>query len=198
MYLTHKHIVKLLKKEKLIISPLLDDGQINEMTIDLRLGYDFLVSIQGRWAYLNSASPSPNQGAFNKFFQESRRKLGDTFLLHPNQTVLASTLEYIKLPDNLVAILNTRSSYNRLGINISNVFQPGYCGCLSVELTNSSNNPVQVRVGAAMFQIRFVPAAEKTNYFSKKRKYMCAVKPEISGANKDKDLDFLKYINENN
>lgn len=195
MYLTQNEISLLIEKKELIISPILEDEQISEMTIDLRLGYDFLVSIQGRWAYLNSAASSPEHGAFNKFFQESRRKIGDTFLLHPNQTVLASTLEYIKLPNNLTAILSTRSSYNRIGLNLTSIFQPGYCGCLSVELTNSSNNPIQVRVGAAMFQIRFVQTSQPTNYFAKRRKYICSVKPELSGANKDKDLDILAAIN---
>lgn len=194
MFLTKNEINELIAKQELIIRPLLENSQINEMTIDLRLGYDFLVSIQGRWSFLNSASQNPEEGSFHKFFQDSRRKIGDTFLLHPNQTVLTTTLEYIKLPNNVSAILSARSSYNRLGINISTVIQPGYCGCFSLELTNSSNNPIQVRVGSTMFQARFLRTTESTNYFSKERKYICSVRPEISGANKDSDLEILEKI----
>ncbi|RIJ48823.1 dCTP deaminase [Maribellus luteus] len=194
MFLAKNQLEKLIKQEKLIISPLLDNSQINEMTIDFRLGYDFLVSIQGRHPYLNSASHIPTDGAFYHFFQETRRNFGDTFLFHPGQTVLGATLEYVKLPENVSAILSPRSSYNRLGINLSTVIQPGYCGCFSLEITNTSHNPIKVRVGATMFQARFVKT-KKTNYFSKERKYICSVKPEISGANKDQDLKLLELIN---
>ncbi len=193
MFLAKKRLEKLIRNKRLIISPLLDESQINEMTVDFRLGYDFLVSIQGRYPYLNSASHIPSEGAFYNFFQETRRNFGDTFLLHPGQTVLATTLEYIKLPDNISAILSPRSSYNRLGINLSTVIQPGYCGCFSLEITNTSHNPIKVRVGATMFQARFVQT-KKTNYFSKERKYVCSVRPEISGANKEEELKLLEKI----
>jgi dCTP deaminase len=196
MLLTKYELLELLKSNELIIRPLLENGQINEITIDFRLGYDFLVSIQGRYPYLNAASHDPTEGAFFNFFQETRRNFGDSFLLHPNQTVLATTLEYIKLPNNIMAILSPRSSFNRLGINLSTIIQPGYCGCFSVELTNSSNNPIKVRIGAKMFQARFIKA-NTTNYFSKERKYICSVKPEYSGANKDSDLLLLEKINSN-
>ncbi len=193
MFLAKKRLEKLIRNKSLIISPLLDESQINEMTVDFRLGYDFLVSIQGRYPYLNSASHIPSEGAFYNFFQETRRNFGDTFLLHPGQTVLATTLEYIKLPDNISAILSPRSSYNRLGINLSTVIQPGYCGCFSLEIINTSHNPIKVRVGATMFQARFVQT-KKTNYFSKERKYVCSVRPEISGANKEEELKLLEKI----
>jgi dCTP deaminase len=196
MLLTKTEFLKLLAKDELIIRPLLDKEQVNEITIDFRLGYDFLVSIQGRYPYLNSASHEPTKGAFFNFFQETRRNFGDSFLLHPNQTVLATTLEYVKLPNNVTAILSPRSSYNRLGINLSTIIQPGYCGCFSVELTNSSNNPIKVRIGAKMFQARFI-RTDKTNYFSKERKYICSVRPEVSGANKDIDLGLLEKISSN-
>ncbi|MBN2634767.1 MAG: dCTP deaminase [Prolixibacteraceae bacterium] len=195
MFIAKNKLDELIQNKELIISPLLDESQINEMTIDLRLGYDFLVSIQGRYPYLNSASHVPTDGAFYNFFQETRRNFGDTFLLHPGQTVLATTLEYIKLPNNISAILSPRSSYNRLGINLSTVIQPGYCGCFSIEITNTSHNPIKVRVGATMFQARFVKT-KRTNYFSKERKYVCSVKPEVSGANKEEELKLLEKIGE--
>ena len=51
--------------------------------------------------------------------------MGDTFLLHPHQTVLASSLEYIKLPDNILAQLTMRSTYSRMGLQLSSNVQPG-------------------------------------------------------------------------
>ena len=104
----------------------MDNSQINGISIDFRLGTDFLVSIQGREAFINASLNYEKSGSLIPFFQETRRKVGETFLLHPNQTVLASSLEYIKLPQDIFAVLSMRSSYSRLGLSISSSLQPGY------------------------------------------------------------------------
>ena len=67
-----------------------------------------------------------------------RRQLGETFILHPHQTVLAETLEYVKLPDGCIPKLIMRSSYARLGLMINTIAQP-YVGCLNLALTNYNN-----------------------------------------------------------
>lgn len=193
-YLSEKEIKELLFHEKLIIRPLLDEKQINGISIDFRLGTDFLVSIQGREAYINASLNYDNIGSVDTFFQETRRKVGETFLLHPNQTVLASSLEYIKLPHNIFAVLSMRSSYSRLGLTISSSLQPGYCGCISLELTNANKSAINLTVGACLFQASFGKTSECLNYFSRPRKYQCQVRPQITLFNEDKDLKILKNI----
>lgn len=193
-YLSEKEITELLIQEKLIIRPLLDEKQINGISIDFRLGTDFLVSIQGREAYINASLNYDKVGSVDTFFQETRRKVGETFLLHPNQTVLASSLEYIKLPHNLFAVLSMRSSYSRLGLTISSSLQPGYCGCISLELTNTNKSAINLTVGACLFQASFGKTNEDLNYFSRPRKYQCQVRPQITLFNEDKDLKVLKRL----
>lgn len=195
--LTHKQIRERLDKD-LFIRPLLDpQKQINEMAVDFRLGYDFLVTIHGREAYLNTSLNAEN-GTANRnlryFFQESRRQLGETFILHPNQTVLATSLEYVKIPDDIFLMLFMRSSYIRLGLSISAIVQPGYCGCMSLELTNTNFTPINLTVGARLFQGVFFPVADSTVYFGKPRKYMCQVRPEPSSASDDDDLQVLNRL----
>lgn len=195
MFLNKNKLLSLIDSQELIIKPLLDkDCQIGEISIDFRLGYDFLVSIQGRDSFINASLNEEKDRAINSFFQETRRTIGETFLLHPNQTVLATSLEYVKIPKNTFAIINMRSSYNRLGISLSTIIQPGYCGCISLELTNNNNNPVNLAVGALLFQARFVQLDEPCNYFSKKRKYICQVRPIVSAINEDSDLLILNYL----
>jgi len=126
VYLLKKDIEDLIKNKELVIRPLLDNSQISEITVDFRLGYDFLVSVQGRNAFIDASfNYDKKTNSINSFFQETRRRLGDTFILHPDQTVLTTSLEYIKLPNNVFAILNMRSSYTRLGLTISTIVQPG-------------------------------------------------------------------------
>lgn len=182
----------------LFIRPLLDaDKQLNEIGVDFRLGYNFLVNIQGREGFMNASlntdhSPAPRNLTY--FFQETRRQLGETFILHPQQTVLATTLEYVKLPDDLFMMLFMRSSYSRLGLTMSTIVQPGYCGCLSVEMINNSFTPINLAVGARLVQALFIPTSLTTNYHNKTRKYMCQVRPEPSAAIEDDDLSRLNQL----
>jgi dCTP deaminase len=191
MYLLKRQIQRILNKE-LFIRPLLEEDQIGEITIDFRLGYDFLVSIQGRQPYIDGSLNS-NESLRNvaSVFHSTRRRLGDTFLLHPGQTVLATSLEYVKVPDDVLLILNMRSSYSRLGLTISTLVQPGYCGCISLELTNANKNPINLTVGSRIFQGRLIRLPEKTNYFNSKRKYICQVRPKVSNITSDTDLQTL-------
>lgn len=193
MYLTKDEINNLLNTE-IFIRPLLDNNQISEVSVDLRIGGDFLVSIQGRNAFINASQNDAKMGEIGGFFQETRRKFGETFLLHPHQTVLASSLEYIKLPNNIFGILTMRSTYSRLGLTLSSIIQPGYCGCISLELTNTSNNSINLTVGAAIFQIQFVRLENDQNYFGRARKYICQVRPCVPAIAKDKELDILNTI----
>lgn len=196
--LTKNDIEKLIDQNKLFIRPLLDRDQIGEAGIDFRLGYDFLVSIQGRDAFINASKNEWVQGGqrrnVKQFFQSSRRQLGETFILHPNQTVLAVTLEYIRLPEDCMLMLFMRSSYARLGLTISTIAQPGYCGCLSLEFTNTNNNPINLAIGARIIQGIFCPVSSSTHYFHTQRKYVCHVRPEPSAVINDNDLALLNNL----
>jgi dCTP deaminase len=201
--LLKQEIQTLLDCNKLHIRPLLDEKQIGEISVDLRLGYDFLVSIQGREAFINASKndwlDGGNQRNINQFFQTTRRQIGETFILHPHQTVLAVSLEYIKLPDNCFMKLYMRSSYSRLGITINTIAQPGYCGCLSLELTNNNNNPINLTVGARIIQGLIYRLSEDVSYFHSPRKYVCHVRPEPSAITSDEDLKILNNLwKENN
>lgn len=192
--LTKIELDKLIKNKELIIVPLLDNAQIGEISVDLRVGLDFLALHQGREAYIDTTQDTIEKRPIKSHFTETRRKIGESFLLHPSQTILFSTLEYIKLPSNVYAILSLRSSYSRLGLTISTIVQPGYCGCVSVELVNSGNTPIKIMVGSRFIQARFVRLNQKSNYFNNTRKYTCQVRPMPSKANEDDELKKLKNL----
>ncbi|SIT53926.1 Deoxycytidine triphosphate deaminase (fragment) [Mesorhizobium prunaredense] len=97
------------------IEPLLDPAQIGELTTDLRLGYDFLVSIVTRRPYIGVAKDDAGFRAVSSYFQPTRRELGERFILYPDQIVLTTTLEYVALPSDVYADVFTRSSYTSSG-----------------------------------------------------------------------------------
>lgn len=196
--LSKEKISQRLQDKELVIRPILDPAkQINNTGFDFRLGYDFLVTVHAREAYMNASLNSDlgdNVSNLKYHFQETRRQLGETFILHPSQTILATSLEYIKLPTDLMLMLFMRSSYSRLGISISTVVQPGYCGCISLELTNNNFTPINLTVGARIFQGVFLPVTNHTEYYHSARKYSCHVRPEASSALEDSDLGSLNEI----
>lgn len=178
------------------IEPLLDEKQVGELTIDLRLGYDFLVSIVTRRPYIGIARDDERFRPISTYFQPTRRELGERFILYPDQVVLATTLEYVALPSDCYADVLTRSSYTRLGIALSTMVQPGFRGCFSVELFNHGNNPIELVVGAKMFQMRLTKLADGLTYGGLDRKYFGNVRPTPSRAADDDDLLRLRTISD--
>lgn len=149
MKLINKEIIEeLISNSELIITPLLSKTQIGQSSIDLRLGTIFKVSKLIRDGFIDV-----NKNNLDKFFETSYRNFGEDFILYPNQLVLATTFEFLKLPNNMVGNIYTRSSLNRLGIQISSVIHSGYRGVLTLELINNGAIPIKLKSGMRIVQL---------------------------------------------
>jgi len=85
------------------------------------------------------------------------------FVLHPGEFVLGSTLERIRLPDDLVARLEGKSSLGRLGLLIHSTagfIDPGWDGHVTLELSNVANLPITIYPGMKIGQISFMQMSE--------------------------------------
>lgn len=176
------------------IFPLLSESQVGEVSIDIRLGYDFLVSILNRQPTIQVKSPTGHETRSPKaHFQETRREIGDTFVLYPNQLVLGTSIEYFAMPENVYAEISPRSSYARLGLAVGGIMQPGFRGCIPLELLNHGNVPVELTVGARICQIQLIQTDESSSYHggSTGRKYFGQVRPMVSKAANDEELERL-------
>ncbi len=83
----------------------------------------------------------------------------DAFILHPGEFVLGSTAERVRLPDNLVARLEGKSSLGRLGLLIHSTagfVDAGWDGHLTLELSNVANLPITLYPGMKIGQISFL------------------------------------------
>lgn len=198
--LSKKEVLALLApgtQDGLYIDPLLDQKQqIGSVTIDLRLGCDFLVSIVTRKPYIGISRDDADFRAASSYFQVTRRSFGEKFVLYPNQVVLATTLEYVGLPTNVYADVISRSSYTRLGLHLNTMVQPGFRGCIPLELFNHSNNAIELVVGARIIQVRLFQLSEKRDYGIFQRKYHGNVRPIPSRAHEDSDISVLRRIHQ--
>lgn len=81
------------------------------------------------------------------------------FILHPGEFALGCTLEYVTLPDDIVARLEGKSSLGRLGLIIHSTagyVDPGWQGQLTLELSNVANLPITLYYGMRIGQISFL------------------------------------------
>ena len=81
----------------------------------------------------------------------------DKYVLLPNQFVLATTREYVSLPNNLTAFVEGRSSWGRLGLFIQNAgwVDPGFEGEITLELFNANKCAIELSEGMRIGQLVF-------------------------------------------
>lgn len=100
--------------------------------------------------------------------------VGDICIVPPNSFALARTVEYFKMPENVLAICLGKSTYARCGI-IVNVtpFEPGFKGHITIEISNTTPLPAKIYANEGIAQVLFLEGDEPclVNYADKKGKY---------------------------
>jgi dCTP deaminase len=173
--------------ERLIITPLLEDSQIGPNSIDLRLGFTFVLS---RRANIPAVDPIAGDEATTAKYQERlSMSRGRKLYLHPGEFLLGASLEYVALPPKIGAYVTSRSSWGRAGLVIATAtaVAPGFKGVITLELANIGTAPIVLRPGLRIAQILFHQTAEKTTYDGR---YRCPTEPEAGKIHRDRDLSF--------
>lgn len=132
------------------------DERIGPDSIDLRLGASFLVFERNKQAYIDPRDPETADGATRRVDLQP----GERFIVHPQELVLASTMERLRLSPDLVARLEGRSSLGRLGIIVhstASLFHPGWDGHATMELGNLGVMPVALYPGMRICAFTFEP-----------------------------------------
>ncbi|MCI6641943.1 MULTISPECIES: dCTP deaminase [Campylobacter] len=99
---------------------------------------------------------------------------GDVCIVPPNSFALARTIEYFKMPRDVLAICLGKSTYARCGI-IVNVtpFEPGFEGHITIEISNTTPLPAKIYANEGIAQVLFLQGDEicEVSYADKKGKY---------------------------
>jgi len=152
--LSDRDIKTALVNEEIVIKPLdHPEVQIQPASVDLRLSNEFVVS---KDCYKKNPTGYDTRHTDPSEFTEKVWK--DRFVINPGEFVLATTLEWVKIPRNLVGRVEGRSSLGRLGLIVhatAGFIDPGFEGQITLELSNLGNNSIVIYAGDRICQICF-------------------------------------------
>lgn len=155
-------------------SELNKDLQIGPSSVDLRLGYEFGVLNTRKIEKIDTK----DMEKYSDYMKKEMHSSEEGIIVHPGEFILGSTLERVKVPDNLVARVEGRSSYGRLGIIVhatAGYVDPGFEGDITLEIQNLGNAPVKLYPEERVCQIVFeTMLSEAENPYGDKQdnKYM--------------------------
>ncbi len=166
--------IKKMATEKEMIKPFVD-AQKGEKNISYGLssyGYDARVSNEFKiFTDVDSAIVDPKNFSSNSFV--SRKS--DQCIIPPNSFALASTVEYFKIPKDVLVICLGKSTYARCGI-IVNVtpLEPGWEGYVTLEFSNTTPLPAKIYANEGAAQFIFLKGNEipEVTYEQRNGKYM--------------------------
>ena len=145
-------IRRLVEEERIKIRPW-DPTMVQPASVDLRLGTSFRVFHNHRLPAIDLADPPTGV--------TEHVQIEDTasFVIHPGEFVLGSTVEWVELPDDIVARIEGKSSLGRLGLIVhatAGFVDPGFSGTLTLEITNLTRVPIILWPGKPIAQLSFM------------------------------------------
>lgn len=155
MILSDRDIKRAIAGKRIHITPKPDfREQLGSCKLDLRLGNVYGVFNHSKTPFIDPKNPK----TFTDITTEIRVKDGDSFTLHPGEFILATTKEYIEMPDDLTGELEGRSSIGRLGVVVHSTaanIDAGFRGHITLELANMGRIPVMLYPGMRICSISF-------------------------------------------
>ena len=145
-------IRRLVAEGRIAIEPW-DPAAVQPASVDVRLGHSFRVFHNHRARAIDLREPPRNL--------TEQVTVGDDepFVVHPGEFVLARTLEWVRLPDDVVSRIEGKSSIGRLGLIVhatAGFIDPGFEGTLTLEVTNLTRIPIELWPGLPIAQLSFM------------------------------------------
>jgi dCTP deaminase len=177
MSIKSDHWIERMALEQHMIVPF-EPGQVRKGVISYGLssyGYDIRVANEFKiFTNVNSTIVDPkafDEQAFVDF-------KGEVCIIPPNSFALARTVEYFKIPRDVLTICLGKSTYARCGI-ITNVtpFEPEWEGYATLEISNTTPLPARIYANEGIAQVLFFQSDEpcRTSYADKKGKYQSQI-----------------------
>ncbi len=145
MILSDKTLLEMIENKELHVSPLTAET-IQPASIDCTLGSHFLLIESSDMVQISLDSEI-----------KYRSIEAEEITIPAHSFLLATTKEYIELPNNLTAFVEGRSSIGRIGLFIQNAgwVDPGFKGQITLELYNANSLPIRLQAGRRICQLVF-------------------------------------------
>jgi len=156
MVLSDRAIRRLIEAGRIGIDPY-EPALMQPSSLDVRVDRLFRVFRNSRYPFIDVKA---EQEGLTELVEVEN---DEPFILHPGEFVLGSTLERVRLPDDLVARLEGKSSLGRLGLLIHSTagfIDPGWDGHVTLELSNVANLPITIYPEMKIGQLSFVQLSE--------------------------------------
>lgn len=152
MILSDETLKMMIRDQTLVVDPL-EEGQIQPASIDLTLGSHFLKIDE----HSDTALTLDSEIAYEEIEK-------DVIVIPPHSFLLAATREFVKLPNDVTAFVEGRSSIGRIGLFIQNAgwVDPGFEGTITLELYNANRLPIQLQSGRRICQLVFAKMDRET------------------------------------
>lgn len=135
-------------------------------------GYDARVADEFKiFTNVDSAIVDPKNFSANSFVDRQT----DCYIIPPNSFVLGRTVEYFKIPEDILVICLGKSTYARCGIIINvTPLEPGWEGHVTLEFSNTTPLPAKIYANEGACQFLFLKGNERceTSYKDRAGKYM--------------------------
>ena len=171
-------------------------------SLDLRLGRWFITMRDNRFPILdigdNEGRAMENIGIeefeSKKHAKEKFVPFGEKYILHPRRFVLAATLEWIKLPNDLMGLVTGKSSWARRGLSVEGApgVHPGFSGCLTLEISNHGVVPIELRAGMKICQLFLLQMANVQKTKAQDDNNQEEMKPTVHGMQRKPTIGSIK------
>lgn len=138
-----------LDAQQLAIEPF-DPSMVQPSSVDVRLDGLFRVFNNSKYTHIDPKLPQEDLTTVVEVPDD------EAFILHPGEFVLGATLEKFTIPAHLAGRLEGKSSLGRLGLlthSTAGFIDPGFCGHITLELSNTANLPIALYPGMKVGQL---------------------------------------------
>jgi dCTP deaminase len=197
MILSDRDIRTNLQNGKIVINPTPNlDQVLGSCSIDFHLGNTFKIFNHSKYPYIDPRSPNLS----SEIMKEITISKEEAFIMRPGEFCLATTVEHLKIDNDLLGRLEGRSSLGRIGIIVHSTaarFDPGWDGTPVLELGNIGVLPVALYPGMKICSFTFEELSSPSeNPYSKRKdaKYINQKKPEASRISQELGNQETRYI----
>ncbi|MDO4783591.1 MAG: dCTP deaminase [Propionibacteriaceae bacterium] len=151
MLLSDRDILTAVEAGDIALDPW-EPAMVQPSSVDVRLDKFFRVFENHRYSVID---PSVEQPDLTRVIEVAA---GEAFVLHPGEFVLGATFEQVRLNDAIAARLEGKSSLGRLGLlthSTAGFIDPGFCGHVTLELSNMATLPIRLWPGMKVGQLCF-------------------------------------------